>query len=225
MESDKERIIRYADTIVINSNFKGELDKDCLDIFGAFTERELLPPLAAIREELRIRQPNNVDANGTTQLDITTNYLQGNFDIVKKHLLDYGYIADPDHTQKWVLSDIGKEMKKLKGHEKYQAFKQRELEAIIADQKSKKYYIPILIALGGILISTGVSVFTCRSNKTKTDEVEKRLYKSDTLQENATIKLQRLQSQVDSISNLLLSKQKDTTALKQNPVDNKNSKK
>jgi len=43
-------------------------------------------------------------------------------------------------------------------------------------------------------------------SKTKTDKVGERLYKSDTLQEHATIKLQRLQSQVDSISNHLLSK-------------------
>ena len=167
MESDKERIIRYADTIVINSNYKGELDKDCLDIFGAFTEKELVPPLATIRNELYNRQPINVDENGTIQLDITKNYLQNNYDVVKKHLLDYGYILEPDQTQEWLLSDIGKEMKKLKGHEKYQAFKQSEFAAIIGDQNSKRFYIPIIVASIGVLISAGISLATYFYNKSK----------------------------------------------------------
>jgi hypothetical protein len=212
MESDKERIIRYADTIVINSNFKGELDKDCLDIFVAFTERELVPPLAAIRNELGNRQPNNVDENGTLQLDITKNYLQTNFDLVKKHLLDYGYIIEPDHTQEWVLSDIGKEMKKLKGHEKYQASKQRELAAIIGDQNSKRFYIPILVASIGVLISAGISLATYFYNKSKDKNATDNISKLDSFQQNTALKLQHLQSQVDSIFNHSLSKANTTNA-------------
>jgi|SRR5579863_1343862 len=139
-ETEKQRIIRFADTIVVNSNYEGELDKDCLDVFGILTKDKLIPPLAEIRDELRKIQPNNVDATGSVNLDLTNEFVQNNYDLVKTHLLNYGYISKPDHTQKWTLNDVGKKMKQLKGHNNYQGYIDKKLKAEIAEMNGKIYW-------------------------------------------------------------------------------------
>jgi hypothetical protein len=216
-EKDEERIIRYADTIVLNSDYTGELDKSCLDLFKEIWEmdkpKKLSPPLLSVWQEVKRLQPQN-NAGVTTNLDITTRYIQKNFDDVSTHLLIYGYIEKPDHTLKWVLNDNGKLMKELGGHKKYMAYKKGGIAATIGDQNSKRYYIPIFIALLGVLVSGGISLASYFLSKSNGIKAEQRLSKSDTLQERTMLRLQNLQSQVDSISKLLLSKPVDTTGIK-----------
>ncbi len=139
-ETDEQRIIRYTDIIVINSNYEGELDKDCLDVIGILTKDKLIPPLAEIRNELRMLQPPRVDATGTVNLDLTNKFVQNNYDMVRNHLLNYGYINKPDHTQKWVLNEVGKKMKQLKGHNKYQEYIDKRLKSEIAEMDGKIYW-------------------------------------------------------------------------------------
>ena len=149
-ETEEQRIIRHADIIVTNSSYTGELDNDCLDIIGILTKSELPPSLAAIRNELRRIQPPNVDSSGTTNVDITSQFIQNNYDIVRDHLLNNGYINTPDHTRKWVLNEKGKLMKELGGHKKYVRYRLREIN-ILKNQNFINWCLIIATALAAIM--------------------------------------------------------------------------
>lgn len=160
-ETDEERFIRYADTIVAHSDFNGELNKECLDFHITLwnpDETPLIEPLAAIRREIFMLKPNDNDGT-TVNADITTKYIQNNYDTVKNHLLNNGYIDKPDHELKWVLNERGKDMKRLKGHKKYQEYLDKKTKAEIAEMNGKIYwkkraFVSALIGLIlGILIS------------------------------------------------------------------------
>ncbi|CAN5490958.1 hypothetical protein BH10BAC2_BH10BAC2_12110 [soil metagenome] len=130
METDEERFIRYADTIVAHSDFNGELSKECLDFHITLWEpssASLPPDLASIRIEIFKLLPKSNDGE-TVNIDITTKYIQKNYDIVRNHLLNNGYIDKPDHTNRWILNDTGKLMKRIGSHAKYQAYKKQELD-------------------------------------------------------------------------------------------------
>lgn len=139
-ETEQQRIIRYADIMVLNSDYTGELDKSCLDLFKEIWEldkpKKFSPPLQSIWEEVIRLQPKSSDGI-TINVDILKEYIQKNFDDVRTHLLTYDYIDKPDYTQKWFLNDVGKSMKTHKGHLKYQKFKENELLALKRDHKSK----------------------------------------------------------------------------------------
>jgi hypothetical protein len=139
-ETEQQRIVRHADIIIANANYKGELDNDCLDIIGALTKMELPPQLAEIRNELRSIQPTNINSEGTIDLEITKAFIQKNYDDVKNHLLDNGYISEPDFTRKWILTEKGKAAKEAGGHENYVANKKRELRAKRSDEDAKIYW-------------------------------------------------------------------------------------
>jgi len=139
-ETDTERIIRHADTLVLNSDYTGELDKSCLDIFREARDhntKKLSPPLEAIRKEIGILRPDNF-INGGYNMDILSKYIDEKYNEVRTHLLTYNYIDKPDSsTQKWILNEEGKLMKRYGGHIKYQTHKDREIRAIKGDQSSK----------------------------------------------------------------------------------------
>ena len=129
-ETYEERIIRYADTLILNSDYTGILDKQCLDIFGAFdNDKEMLPVFKKIRQELIEWAPNSLDENGTHHLDVVSNYVSNNFESVWLHLVNNGYIGAKDQYGKWILNDEGKIMKRHESHEKYQKYLRDKLKA------------------------------------------------------------------------------------------------
>jgi hypothetical protein len=124
-ETEEERILRHADIIVANADYNGVLDNDCLDVFGILTKDKLPPILAKIRSELRALQPAS---NG--DLEPIKAFIGKNYDDVRNHLLNNGYIDKPDHTQNWILNDKGKLMKELGGHRKYKKYRKREINIL-----------------------------------------------------------------------------------------------
>jgi hypothetical protein len=150
VESEAERVVRHSDTIVANSDYKGELDNDCLDVLGILTKKDLTPALAQIRNELQQQQPQNVDSSGTINLEVTKKFIQNNYDVVRTFLLTNGYIDKPDHTQKWILNDRGKLMKELGGHSKYVKHRRREIN-IIKNQNFLNWGLIIATALAAIM--------------------------------------------------------------------------
>lgn len=161
METEEQRIIRYADIMIAHADYTGLIDKDCLDIIGAFSKDVLHPDLAAVRQELRSMQPNNFDAStDTTNLEITKSYATKNYDDIRTHLMNNLYIDKPNPgTQEWILNDVGKKMKQLKGHNKYQEYIDKKLKAEIAEMDGKIYWkrrvfiSAILGLIAGLLIS------------------------------------------------------------------------
>lgn len=210
-----ELIIKWGDEIVLNANHLGEISKESFMLDWVFSDlppsseeisRVQNDPARKIRDEVLKRLGN---ING--ELDIIGKTLEEYVVGVKNHLLSHNYIKDPITTERfWRLSDKGESMKELGGHKKYQAYKKREFAATISDQNSKKYYLPILIAIVGILVSGSISWLAYYNNKTKTEKAEGRLDKLDARQDSTTLRVQTLQSQLDSISNQLLSNKKDT---------------
>jgi len=177
-ETDEQRIIRYADAISIYSNHNGELEKDCLDVIGVFTKSELPPPLDKIRAELRRIQPNYFDALGTVELDISTHFVQKNYDDVKEHLLKYGYIDKPNPaTQEWVLNTDGKKMKQLKGHKKYQEYVEKKIKAEIAEMNGKIHWLRRAIIAGIIGFIVGLSTNYLKAKQVKQTDTQKELPK------------------------------------------------
>jgi hypothetical protein len=173
-ETEDQRIIRIADIMVAHADYTGLIDKDCLDVIGAFSKNVLPPALAAIREELRSTQPNSFDAstNGT-HLDITTAYATKNYDDVKTHLVNNSYIDNPrPQTQAWILNDVGKKMKQLKGHKKYQEYIDKKLKAEIAEMNGKIHWLRrvIITAIVAALVGYGLRYLTEPKQKAPTDQ-------------------------------------------------------
>lgn len=77
-ETDEKRVIRWTDAIVKNSNYDGELNNECLDLFAEFwrgSPPALPAALIQIRNEIICRQPQNSD-DTTVNLDITKQYIK-----------------------------------------------------------------------------------------------------------------------------------------------------
>ena len=101
-ETEQQRIIRFADTLVLNSDYTGELDGTSLDLFREIMDhnaKKLNPPLLKIFNEIKRLQPESFDGE-TLNLEITKKYIQKNFDDVYTHLMTFNYIDKPDHTRR-----------------------------------------------------------------------------------------------------------------------------
>lgn len=144
-ETEEQRIIRHANIIVANADYNGELENDCIDIIGILTkeDRELNPILLEIRNELRKLQP---DFGGN--VDKVTAGIQKNYDDMKNHLLNNGYIDKPNHTQKWLLTEKGKLMKELGGHEQYKKYRRGEVNLIRNQGRINNWLIGATLAAG-----------------------------------------------------------------------------
>lgn len=163
-ETDEQRVVRWADTIIANSNYDGELNNECLDPFADFWRENpaiLQTALMQVRNEIINRQPQSSDGV-TVNLEITKQYIQGNYDAVRDHLLNNGYINKPDHNRKWVLNEDGKKMKKFKGHNKYQNYLDKKQKAEIAELNGKIHWLrrAIIVAIASGLIGYGLRYLT-----------------------------------------------------------------
>ncbi len=173
-ETDDQRVIRWADTIVENSNNAGELNNEFFDPYGDFWRDQIavLPTaLIQIRNEILSQQPQNNDGT-TVNLDITKQYIQNNYDLVKNHLLNKGYIDKSDHTRKWFLNETGKRMKQLKGHKKYQNYIDKKLKSEIAEMNGKIHWLrrAIIVAIVAAFVGYCLRYLTEPEQKTSRDQ-------------------------------------------------------
>lgn len=219
IETEDQLIIRWADSLILNSDHKGVVSKKSLlhDWYNSdnpSNEKEKLEwdknTSKIIRDEALIMS-GVFDANMGVQIHELSRLAE----FVKEFLTKQGYINEPKFIEESLtLTPIGEKVKELRGHKNYIASKKRESAALRGDQNSKRLYMPMAIAGIGVLISASISLGTCYYNYTN-DEHEKDTI--DTIriqQQNTQSVIQNLQSQVDSISNLLLSKSLDTSVNK-----------
>jgi len=142
----------------------------------------------------------------------------GTDEMIKELFENSGYIEKS--INKYKLTERGISAKELGGHKQFLIFKKREIRSKKAEQTQKIYfYLPILISILAILISGFMSWLSYDLSKSKMAKAEDVACRLDTLQKHIELKQQKLQSQVDSISNLFLSKQKDTPTTKQKSGD------
>jgi len=113
--------------------------------FWRDTPSALPAALMQIRNEIFALFPSNNDGT-TVDLEITKKYIQNNYDVVRTHLLNNGYIDEPDHTRKWKLNEQGRLMKELGGHEKYRKHRKRQLNILI-----NQYWINLALIIATIL--------------------------------------------------------------------------
>ncbi len=173
-ESDEQRVIRWADTIVENSNYDGELNNECLDPIADFWRENpaiLKTALMQIRNEIINRQPKNSEGV-TVDLEISKQYFQANYDAVRDHLLNNGYINKLDHNRKWVLNEDGKKMKKHKGHNKYQNYLDKKQKAEIAELNGKIHWLLRAVILAIISGFMGYVLRYLTEPKEKKSEIQ-----------------------------------------------------
>jgi len=143
-ETEDQRVIRWADILISKSNHKGEVDIMSFFPFDGVFEDPTQENISKWRNDdarkIRdtvIAELGNIDG----QLDIITRETTKYLEKVKAHLLNEGYIYEPNPTKtEWLLNDKGKEVKLFDGHEKYKEHKRRELLAIKKDQDAKIYW-------------------------------------------------------------------------------------
>lgn len=137
-ETYEQRVIRFADIMVQQTDYTGKINKYCLSPFPVVDDDHPLPEaLLKIRQELNSIQPI-VDGD----LEPYKKWMTKNFDDVKTHLLSYEYIDKPNpDTQEWILNETGKKMKRYKGHKKYQSYIDKKHIAEMAEINGKIHWL------------------------------------------------------------------------------------
>jgi len=128
--SENKRAIEWAEAIVLNSNYRGEVSRDSFMPDWFLSDN---PPTKEQKIEWRddkARQFRNqvmaslgATGGGFLDLDKITRELIKYLELVKKFLLHEGYIQEPRVTETfWKLTPRGKKMKELGGHQKYKDY-------------------------------------------------------------------------------------------------------
>jgi hypothetical protein len=167
-ETYEQRVIRFADIMVQQTDYTGKIDKSCLSPFATFDKDVLPPALLKIRQELIKLQPI-IDGD----LEPYKNWLNKNYDDIKKHLLSHEYIDNPKpDTQEWILNETGKKMKRYKGHKKYQSYLDKKQKAEMAEINGKIHWLRrvIITAIVSGLIGYGLRYLTEPKEKKSTDQ-------------------------------------------------------
>lgn len=155
-ETYEQRVIRFADTMVANADYLGKLNKNCLNPMPTADQMNMPADLLRIRQELVNFQPI-IDGN----LEPYKNWMIKNYDDIKTHLLNNFYIDQPKaDTQEWILNEVGKQMKRLKGHKKYQDYIDKKLKAEIAEMNGKIYWKRRVIITGILTFVLGLALRT-----------------------------------------------------------------
>jgi hypothetical protein len=151
-ETDEQRAIRFADIMVAHTDCLGKINKWCLNIFPTIDQEEAMPiALQKIRQELTEARPI---ING--DLEPFKKWINKNFDDVKLHLLNNGYIDEPKPvTQEWILNGVGKKMKQLKGHKNYREYIDKKHKAEIAEMNGKIHWLRRVIITAIVAAAVG----------------------------------------------------------------------
>jgi hypothetical protein len=154
-ETYEQRVIRFADTMVANADYLGKLNKNCLNPMPTADQMNMPADLFRIRQELIELQPI-IDGD----LEPYKKWMTKNYDDIKTHLLNNLYIEQPKaDSQEWILNDVGKKMKQLKGHKNYQDYIDKKQKAEIAEMDGKIYWKrrALISALIGLILGIVIS--------------------------------------------------------------------
>jgi hypothetical protein len=165
VESEEKLIIRWADTIISESNYKGHVERTSFRPDYILSTHPPTPEERLKWENSKSRQLRNTvvtrlgDIKG--QLDIYKNELIKYLDAVKGHLLNEGYIEEPKIQEDyWQLTPIGFLVKELGGHKKYQKYRKREI-GLITHQGIINIALILATALAAIM--PWIVAATCKS--------------------------------------------------------------
>lgn len=143
-ETEEQVVIRWADILIMKSNYKGEIDIMSFYPFDGVLEDPTQENISRWRNDDARKIRDAVIAklgNINGQLDIITKETTKYLEKVKAHLLNEGYIYEPNPTKTgWLLNDTGKQVKLFEGHKKYKEHKRRESLATKKDQDAKIYW-------------------------------------------------------------------------------------
>ena len=167
-ETYEQRVIRFADTMVANADYLGKLNKNCLNPMPTADQMNMPTDLLKIRQELINLQPI-IDGN----LEPYKNWMIKNYDDIKTHLLNNFYIDQPkSDTQEWILNDVGKQMRRLKGHKKYQSYLDKKQKAEIAELNGKIHWLrrAIIVAIVAAFVGYFLRYLTEPKEKKSSDQ-------------------------------------------------------
>lgn len=160
--TEAQLVIHWADLLIIYSNYKGEIDTfSFFPMDGVFEDSTPDNIKKWQNDEARKIRKFVVDNLGNVNgnLDIITAELTKYREAVKLHLLTEGYINEPSPILSgWQLNEIGKEVKRIGGHNKYQARKRREIRAAKSDQNAKIFWLPRKVIESFITVSIGIVI-------------------------------------------------------------------
>ncbi len=144
-----ELIIRWADTIVLKSDYTGKLDRRSFKLDWVYEPTPTTidevnewanAPDRAIRESVIVGQTDPIE---------TTKFLIPYLEAVKFHLLSNDYISSKEVVnQEWVLTERGKLMKELGGHKNFIAHRKWEIHAVRSQWRIN----------AGLLLVTGLAI-------------------------------------------------------------------
>src|SRR5690348_16561697 len=133
--SEEELVIEWADAIIINSNYRGEVDRKSFQPDWVFserapTEKEIIEWNNNPAKQIRDKATAHIfPING--RWDIYIEELIKYLDKIKKHLLDEGFIEEPNiRDQFWKLTERGYLAKELGGTKKYKSYRKNQLNSV-----------------------------------------------------------------------------------------------
>ena len=151
LETDEELIIRWADTLIAQSNYKGDIDTSSFLPFDELfhstvpTEQDRIDWSMDKARQIRNTIRSNIpDPKG--DINIITDAISKYRSEVLKHLLNEGYINEPSAVDTtWKLTDKGRLVKELGGNKKYKKHRLRELHILTNQNLINKLLIAATI--------------------------------------------------------------------------------
>ena len=153
VETYEQLIIRWADTIILNSPYTGKLDRRGFKIDWAFEKNPetqedvnewMNHPSRAVREQVIATMEDKDPIKISHAL---TPYLES----VKTFLLTEGYISEIEVVkQEWILTEKGQLVKELGGHIKYKKYRRRQIN-ILKNQAIINLCLIVATALAAIM--------------------------------------------------------------------------
>lgn len=149
-ETKEELVIRWADALIADANYQSVLNKHSLLMPHIMShepeevKKEFWNSTAMkIRKQFESKIPSSSKEANQPPVVIAMKAAEPYFDAVKKHLLNNEYITISDFRLEWKLTEKGKLVKLLGGHNKYKAY---ELTQIYAARDQKRINIGLVIA-------------------------------------------------------------------------------
>ena len=146
--SRNDKIIRWADLLIFNSDHLGRVNKN-----------SLMPLGLQNAEDINVWMNNE---EGELRKDHTENEVIGYLEAVKNHLLSHRYIKAPIPLDRfWHLSEKGELMKELGGHLAYQNYRKSEI-GLITNQGLINKLLILATGLAAVMPFIAAWLFTTK---------------------------------------------------------------
>jgi hypothetical protein len=176
-ETEEQLTVRWADSLILNSDAKGVVSKKSLRIDAYNSD---IPPTEQEKTDWDKNTSRIIrDKALKKSLGAETNYgviihdLNRYSTAVKKFLFDNDYINEPNNHENFlILTPTGKEVKKHKGHNKYKNYIDKKLRAEKAEINGKIHWLRrvIITAIVSGLIGYGLRYLIEPKEKKSTDQ-------------------------------------------------------